>query len=93
LDQEANPKGKAMPTATRTDPGRIAQQAPAAAFPDTDALLSELGALYPVMAFPGPGDPPPADAREAPSGSSALQGTEERRTEMDERIMTGLVRA
>jgi len=83
-----------MHTATRTDPGRIAQQAPAAAFPDTDALLSELGVLYPVMAFTGPeGDAPPADTWEAPSGSSALQGPEERRTEMDERIMAGLVHA
>jgi len=83
-----------MQTATTTDPDRIAQQAPTAAFPDTDALLSELGALYPVMAFPGPeGDLPPADTREAPSGSSALQGNEERRTEMDERIMAGLLHA
>ena len=63
------------------------------ALPDTDSLLSELGVLYPVMTFPmDVGDAPsPADAREAPSGSSGDIATEERRTEMDERIMTGLL--
>ena len=76
-----------MQTATRKDPGRIAE-------PDIDALLSELGVLYPVMTFAGPeGDASPADAWEAPSGSSLVQGHEERRSEMDERILAGLVRA
>ena len=72
-----------MQTATRKDPGRIAE-------PDNDALLSELGVLYPVMTFTGP-----ADAWEAPSGSSIEQGQgyEEQRSELDERILAGLVRA
>ena len=92
LDPEAIRKGKAMQTATM-DPARTAETAPSAALPDTDALLSELGALYPVMTFAGGlGDAPPADAWEAPSGSSE-QGHEERRSEMDERIMAGLLRA
>lgn len=73
------------------DTNRIADQAPGPALPalpETDALLSELGALYPLMAFAGNmGEPPPADAWEAPSGSS----TEERRSEMDERILAGLL--
>ena len=82
-----------MQTATM-DPARTAETAPSAALPDTDALLSELGALYPVMTFAGGlGDAPPADAWEAPSGSSQQQGPEERRSEMDERIMAGLLRA
>ena len=93
LDPEAIRKGKAMQTATM-DPARTAETAPSAALPDTDALLSELGALYPVMTFAGGlGDAPPADAWEAPSGSSQGQGPEERRYEMDERIMAGLLRA
>ena len=83
-----------METATRMEVGHIGQRQPASALPDTEALLSELGALYPMMAFPGPeGDAPPADAREAPSDSPALQGSEGRRTEMDERIMAGLLHA
>jgi hypothetical protein len=62
--------------------------------PDTDALLSELGVLYPVMTFTGPqGDASPPDAWEAPSGSSTAQADEDRRSEMDERILAGLMRA
>ena len=58
------------------------------------ASLSERGALDPVVAYLGPGgDAPPADAWEAPSGSSGPLGNEERRTEMDERIMAGLLHA
>jgi hypothetical protein len=58
------------------------------------AHLSERGALDPVVAYLGPGgDAPPADAWEAPSGSSGPLGSEERRTEMDERIMAGLLHA
>ena len=62
--------------------------------PDIDTLLSELGVLYPVMTFAGPeGDVPPTDAWEAPSGSSMAAGDEERRSEMDERIMAALLHA
>ena len=83
-----------METDTRTEPARIAQRRPASALPDTESLLSELGALYPMMAFPGPeGDASTADAGEAPSESPVPQGSEERRTEMDERIMAGLIHA
>ncbi len=83
-----------MQTAPRMDPARIAQQALAAALPDTYALLSERGALDPLVAYLGPGgDGPPTDAWEAPSGSSGWQGNEERRTELDERIMAGLLHA
>ena len=76
------------------DPEGTADVPTSSSLPDTDALLSELGVLYPVMTFTGPeGDAPPADAWEAPSASSSEQGDEERRSEMDERIMAGLVRA
>ncbi len=79
-----------MQTEARTDPERIAEEAPPA-LPDIDALLSELGILYPVVTFAGgAGDTPPADAWEAPSGRS--QGPEERRFEIDARIMAGLLR-
>ena len=80
-----------MKTAT---PNRgAAPSAGPSALPDTASLLSELGVLYPVMTFPTDVEdaPPPADAREAPSGSTDDATTEERRTEMDERIMTGLL--
>ena len=72
---------KTMETATRNDS-------------DIDALLSELGVLYPVMTFTGPvDDPSPTDAWEAPSAFSTPQGDEERRSEMDARILAGLLRA
>jgi hypothetical protein len=75
------PEGKAMQTAIGKEP-------------DTDALLSELGVLYPLVTFTGAAeDASPADAWEAPSATSTEQGTEERRSEMDERIMAGMVRA
>ena len=93
MDQEAIRKGKAMQTATRKDPDRPAGMASPTSLPDTDALLSELGALYPVMTFTGPEGDTPTDAWEAPSGSSMTQGDEERRSEMDARIMAGLLRA
>ena len=83
-----------MQTATRMDPEGIAETTSSSALPDTDALLSELGVLYPVMTFAGAeSDIPPADAWEAPSGSSPSQGNEERRSELDGRIMAGLIRA
>jgi hypothetical protein len=88
---EAILEGSPMNTATRDR--RAAPTARLSALPDTDSLLSELGVLYPVMTFPmDVGDAPsPADAREAPSGSSGDVAAQERRTEMDERIMTGLL--
>ena len=83
-----------METATRNDSDRTAGIASLPSLPDTDTLLSELGVLYPVMAFTGAeGDPAPTDAWEAPSGSTMAHGDEERRSEMDARIMAGLLRA
>ena len=85
-----------MQTATRNDSDRTAGSTSLPSHPDTDTLLSELGALYPVMTFAGAGagdDPPPTDAWEAPSSFSLTQGDEERRSEMDARIMAGLLRA
>jgi hypothetical protein len=79
-----------MHTATRKDPVRVAATSPPPTLPDAEALLSELGVVYPVMTFAGAEDgAPPTDAGEAPSGFS----NEERRSEMDERIMAGLLRA
>jgi hypothetical protein len=84
-----------MHAVTGTGDGRAADQAPdppRAVLHDDDALLSEPGALYPLFAFAGTlGDPPPADAREAPSGSATAGTVEERRSEMDERILAGLL--
>jgi hypothetical protein len=81
---------KAMHTATRKGPHHVAAGSPPPALPDPEALLSELGVVYPVMTFAGAeDDAPPTDAGEAPSGSS----NEERRSGMDERIMAGLLRA
>jgi hypothetical protein len=91
-DAGSDPERKeAMNTAVRDR--SAAPSAGLSALPDTDSLLSELGVLYPVMTFPmDVGDAPsPADAREAPSGSSGDVAAQERRTEMDERIMTGLL--
>ncbi len=83
-----------MQPATRKDPERTAGVPSSSSLPDTDALLSELGVLYPVMTLTGPeGDSSPADAWEAPSGSSPAQADEDRRSEMDKRIMAGLLRA
>lgn len=79
-----------MRTATRKDPVRVADASPPPTLPDAEALLSELGVVYPVMTFAGAeDDASPTDAGEAPSGSS----NEERRSEMNERIMAGLLRA
>ena len=80
-----------MQTVTRNDSDHAAGSTSLPSLPDTDALLSELGVLYPVMTFAGAeGDEPPTDAWEAPSGFSTTQGDEERRSEMDARIMAGL---
>jgi hypothetical protein len=79
-----------MHTATGKDPVRAAATPPPSTLPDAETLLSELGVVYPVMTLAGAeDDAPPTDAWEAPSGSS----DEERRSEMDERIMAGLLRA
>jgi hypothetical protein len=79
-----------MHTATRKDPVRVAAASPPPTLPDAETLLSELGVVYPVMTFAGADDDaPPTDAWEVPSSSS----DEERRSEMDERIMAGLLRA
>jgi hypothetical protein len=79
-----------MHTATRKGSDLAAAVSPAPILLDAEALLSELGVVYPVMTFAGPeDDAPPTDTGEAPSGSS----NEERRSEMDERIMAGLLRA
>ena len=84
-----------MHAAAGTDHNPIAEQAPVPAhpaLPHTDALLSELGALHPLMAFAGiVGDQPPADAWEAPSGTSIAGTVEGWRSEMDERILAGLL--
>ena len=84
-----------MQAATGMTHHRTADRAPhpaLSALPDTDALLSELGALYPLVAFAGTGsDASPADTWEVPSGPSAPGTAEERRSEMDERIMAGLL--
>jgi hypothetical protein len=79
-----------MHTATRKGPDRAPAAPQSPTLPDAEALLSELGVVYPVMTFAGAEDDvPPMDTGEAPSGSS----NEERRSEMDERIMAGLLRA
>ena len=56
-------EGKAMQTATRNDSDRTAGSTSPPSHPDTDALLSELGVLYPVMTFAGAGDDRTADGR------------------------------
>jgi hypothetical protein len=84
----------AMEVASREHTNGVALEAPSASpLPDTDSLLSELGALYPVMAFPTAvdGSSSPADAREAPSDSSREAVVEEGRVELDERILVGLL--
>jgi hypothetical protein len=81
-----------MKAATPADTDRLASME-ASTLPDTDSLLSELGVLYPVMTFTADvGDAsPPAGAREAPSDPAAAEAVDGRRTEMDERIMAGLL--
>ena len=84
-----------MHAASEMDHHRIARPVPASrlsAFPDTDALLSELGVLLPLIAYAGcEGEPSPPDSREASSGPSACDTVEERRSEMDRRIMAGML--
>jgi hypothetical protein len=75
-----------MEVASREHTNGFALEAPSASpLPDTDSLLSELGALYPVMAFPTAveASSSPADAREAI--------VEEGRVELDARILAGLL--
>ncbi len=79
-----------MEVASREHTNGFALEAPSASpLPDTDSLLSELGALYPVMAFPTAVETAveagssPADAREAI--------VEEGRVELDARILAGLL--
>ena len=75
-----------MEVASREHTNGFALEAPfASPLPDTDSLLSELGALYPVMAFPTAveASSSPADAREAI--------VEEGRVELDARILAGLL--
>ncbi len=84
-----------MHAAAGTDHDRIVGREPVparTALPDTDALLSELGALSPLTPFWGNvGDQPPAGAWEAPSGTSTAETVEGRRSEMDDRILAGLL--
>ena len=84
-----------MHAAREKDHHRIARPAPAwepSALPGTDALLSELGVLLPLIAYAGcEDDPSPTDSWEASSGSSAPDTVEERRSEMDRRIMAGML--
>ena len=75
-----------MEVASREHTNGFALEAPSASpLPDTDSLLSELGALYPLMAFPTAVEAgsSPADAREAV--------VEEGRVELDARILAGLL--
>ena len=75
-----------MEVASREHTNGFALEAPSASpLPDTDSLLSELGALYPVVAFPTAveASSSPADAREAI--------VEEGRVELDARILAGLL--
>lgn len=75
-----------MKVASREHTNGFALEAPSASsLPDTDSLLSELGALYPLMAFPTAveASSSPADAREAV--------VEEGRVELDARILAGLL--
>lgn len=86
-----------MHAATGTEHDGIAGEAPAlprSSLPD-DAPISRFGALYSLTTFAGTlgDDQPPADAWEAPSGSPAAMAVEERRSEMDERILAGLLRS
>jgi hypothetical protein len=84
-----------MQTAARQASDRIADAASPWTLSDSDALLSELGVVN-AGTFAGTEDEDDAlqaDAGEAPSASSLTKGSEERRSEMDERIMAGLVRA
>jgi hypothetical protein len=84
-----------MQTAARQPSDRIADTASPWTLSDTDALLSELGVVH-AGTFAGTEDEDDAlqaDAGEAPSASSPTKGSEERRSEMDGRIMAGLVRA
>jgi len=87
-----------MEVASREHTNGFALEAPSASpLPDTDSLLSELGALYPLMAFPTAVETAveagssPADAREAPSDSSPEAVVEEGRVELDARILAGLL--
>ncbi|HZO60345.1 MAG TPA: hypothetical protein VFB51_11690 [Solirubrobacterales bacterium] len=83
-----------MPTATRKGSDRIAPAASPATLPEAGELLSELGVVYPVMTFTGAEEgAEQADTGEAPSAAAIAQGEEERRSEMDQRILAGLVRA
>ena len=82
-----------MQTAGMQASDRTADTASPWTLPETDALLSELGVVN-AGTFAGTEDDAlQADAGEAPSASSPSKGSEERRSEMDERIMAGLVRA
>lgn len=75
-----------MEVASREHTNGFALEAPSASpLPDTDSLLSELGALYPLMAFPTAveASSSPADAQEAV--------VEEGRVELDARILAGLL--
>ena len=80
-----------MQTATEKGPEGIAATS-TRELSGADVLISELGVVHPAV-FAGVEDDLQADAGEAPSGASIARGDEERRAEMDERIMAGLVRA
>jgi hypothetical protein len=53
--------------------------------PDTESLLGELGAMYPVVTYPA------TDVAEDVEAGDPAEVTEQRREELDASIMTGLL--
>ena len=92
MDREATRRARLCRQARRY-PDRIADPASSWTLPDIDGrLLSEprpSSTPAPTPAREDEDDALQADAGEAPSGSSLSKGSEERRSEMDERTTAG----